>query len=203
MKKTLLILLFIPLVCFGQNITFLDGKTLPIKDVADNWSVKLGFNPLSSDPFAKNPFSKEVINCLFQEISKKKTYESYSQDLRAAAGIIDIEDRLSFYFAKDYVMKAASNCTNNDSFSEAAEANYGNKEISESRIKTLAEIFLSSWKTELGLKKFNEMGELLNWIGFSECYVRKTLTSSTKSKNRDELISRYQDECMAKHWKNK
>ena len=130
MKKTLLILLFIPLVCFGQNITFLDGKTLPIKDVADNWSVKLGFNPLSSDSFAKNPFSKEVINCLFQEISKKKTYKLYSQDLEAAAGINDIEDRLSFYFAKDYVLKAATNCTNNNSFSEAAEANYGNKEIS-------------------------------------------------------------------------
>jgi len=112
-----------------------------------------------------------------------------------------MEDRLSFYFAKDYVMKAASNCTNNDSFSEAAEANYGNKEISESRIKTLAEIFLSSWKTELGLKKFNEMGESLNWIGFSECYVRKIQTISTNDKNRDELVSRYQDECMAKHWK--
>lgn len=112
-----------------------------------------------------------------------------------------MEDRLSFYFAKDYVMKAASNFTNNDSFSEAAEANYGNKDISESRIKTLAEIFLSSWKTELGLKKFNEMGKSLNWIGFSECYVRKTQTISTNDKNRDELISSYQDECMAKHWK--
>lgn len=128
-----------------------------------------------------------------QEISKKKTYKSYSQDLEAAAGIIDIEDRLSFYFAKDYVLKAATNCTNNDSFSEAAEANYGNKEISESRIKTLAEIFLSSWKTKLGLKKFNEMGKSLNWIGFSECYVRKTQEISNKDKNKDELISRYQD----------
>ncbi len=199
MKKLLFLLLFIPLVSFGQSsTTFKNGKSVNVSKLYQELVDVIG----ESNDLISQLLIDDFNKCFFDGIAKRISYSSFKADLIKSKNRSDnLDYRMSYLYNISYIKEALWDCIDTELIEELSKSDEI-RTISNERVEIIALEHLKELKRELGIFQYVEIGRTLDWKLYSECYIRKLWSRltpkemSNPNKETEMVTDLIMDECM-------
>lgn len=209
MKNILFILLFGCIsTVLGQNIVFKDNISINLQ-VLNNQLIDILGESNYLYQLSRSTV-EEITYCFFSKIASNSSYKMYQEDLMKAKNHSENKDERTFFLYKiKYINSAMWSCIDeNPNFLK--EMSKVDKIIpqSEEKIKAFAEVHLEDYKKEIGSVEFIELGKKINWVSYSQCYMKKLWMTFTlkemfnMSPQTEKIAEELMEICINENLKN-
>ena len=194
-NKILILFFCVSSSMFSQiNVTFLDGKTMPV----DITKCAQNFENYSK----YKSIAKEFCACWFLNLGKKVSYDDFLNNNffpSINSGGNKGEKALNI-FQSQYVKDATQEC-----ISPEVSKLLGNTKITDEEINIFAKEHLIQLKKELGIAGYNELQKSIYLTGYSRCYFKKIFQQysfqdmSNISKEMQARLEKIQESCFSEN----